>query len=502
MLSLPKIHTGGFNFGARQALTKPPEDWPEWIPALFPQYAFHAPGEHHAKLWDWTWKLEPGIRSHPLVEILARGGAKSTSAEMATVAVGARGARKYGLYISATQDQADDHVQTIADMIEGSSVERYYPDMAAPLVGKHGNSKGWRRNRLRCANGFTVDAYGLDNRSARGAKLEEHRPDFLVLDDVDAEHDTTETIQKKIKTITRKLLPAGSEDLAVLAVQNLVHSGSVFDQLANGEARFLMDREVVGPIPALYDALYDEDREEIVAGYPSWQGQSLERCRAMARDMGLEAFRIECQHEVDILDETAFKKEWFAANRYDPLERKIFNRSIARWEMWDTAAKDEPHHARTAMIVGDLMPDYRLLIRYAYADRLTFDLLPDRIIEESAPFVRDKKLRAVGIEDASSGTQALQVLSRTAPPWLRSKLLAMPATRAKEQEWGAAALWCRRGCVQLPEPDEAVPWLGVVEHELFSPRPDTLDLRDAFAKLINHVENATGAFSIRWRKVA
>lgn len=217
----------------------------------------------------------------------------------------------------------------------------------------------------------------------------------------------------------------------------------------------------------------------------------------------------------------SFRREWFADDRYDPAGDRFFNKTYRRYIMWDTAEEDKPQNARSAMIVGDLMPDYRLAIRYAFADRLTFDKLPDTITEEARPFARDKKLRVVCIEKKSTGGPAIQVLRTTAEPWLATRVEGVPAVNSKEQEWGAAAVWCRRGCIMLPEPDEESPWLPMVEHELFSARPSTLDLRDAFAKLINYVERSTaeelqeqrahgryrghayagGVFSERWRKI-
>ncbi len=140
-----------------------PTEWEAWLRALFPSYTRHPFAAHHAELWEWGWDVEVGVRPSPFVTILARGGAKSTSAEMMAVAWGARKTRRYVWYLSETQDQADDHVGNIASMLESAEISRYYPAMGERLVGKFGNSRGWRRNRLRTASGsFTVDALGLD----------------------------------------------------------------------------------------------------------------------------------------------------------------------------------------------------------------------------------------------------------------------------------------------------------------------------------------------------
>lgn len=283
------------------------EDWRRWVPRLFPGYVSGDDGvpipfaPHHEEFWDHVWSIRSGERPNPWVSVWGRGQAKSTNAEMAAVALGARRVVRYVLYVCGTQDQADDHVQNIGDMLESAEVEALYPELGRPMVGKTGQSKGWRRNRLRTSSGFTVDAIGLDAARARGAKLEDARPDLIIFDDLDDEADSLATVEKKIRTITRKLLPAGADDVAIIMVQNLVHEDSIFSRLVDGRARFLTDRVVSGPIPVVEDLEYEEredGRVEITGGRATWpEGMGLERCRRIIKDEGLEAFLIERQHE-------------------------------------------------------------------------------------------------------------------------------------------------------------------------------------------------------------
>ena len=277
--------------------------WRDWLGTLFSAYITGGFAQRHVEFWDWVWSLAPGVRPAPFVAIWPRGGAKSTSAELACVAVGARRLRHYALYICGTQDQADDHVQNIASLLESAMFGHYYPAMASRLVGKFGNVRGWRRNRLRTETGFTIDALGLDT-AARGVKLEEHRPDLMVFDDIDGELDSAATVEKKIKTLTTKLLPAGANDLAVLAVQNLIHVDSVFARLADGRAEFLSNRIVSGPHPAVEGLAYEQraGRYMIVAGKATWEGQSLARCQEMIDSFGMSAFLAEVQHDVEAPD--------------------------------------------------------------------------------------------------------------------------------------------------------------------------------------------------------
>lgn len=288
---------------------RPPDDDPErWLRALFPTYVSDRVGTgiplaaHHVAFWDWVWKIRAGERPPPFVAVWPRGGGKSTGAELACVAVGYRRTRRYVLYVSSTQQQADDHVANVAGLLESQKLAECDRLLAERSLGKYGNSRGWRRNRLRTAAGFTVDALGLDT-AARGVKLDEMRPDLIVLDDIDDTVDSQETIAKKVTNITQKLLPAGSSDLATLAVQNLVRYDGVFARLANVADKpgdFLADRIISGPHPALVGAEFEKQPDGtwlIVRGVPTWAGQSVEVCQQQLNDIGIRAFRSEMQHE-------------------------------------------------------------------------------------------------------------------------------------------------------------------------------------------------------------
>lgn len=476
------------------------ENWGEWLAACFPEYVIHPFGPHHEKHWNWVWLLKRGVRPDALLDAWPRGGAKSTSAEMSCVAVGALDKRSYGLYISATQDQADDHVQNVADMLAAPEIERRYPNLAARKVSKYGTSAGWRRNRLRTQSGFTIDAVGLD-KGFRGLKLEQRRPDFMVLDDVDSEADSQHTTEKKVMAITRKALPAGARDLAVLVSQNLIIPDGVVSQLVDGRAKFLAGRITNGPIPAIYDLEYQELADGLIelTGVPSWQGQDLDACRELANDIGIDAFLAECQHRMDVFGRAPFLRKWWdGKNRYDPTDVRLSRLAYGRFFAFDTANKAKEENAFTVGVIGEITRDYRLLIRDVIRDRKEFDELPEWVIRSLKRHAADLKLKGGWVEDAASGVQLLQVLGRTGPAWLRNVLWPSTPRGAKEERWAAASLWCSRDCVLLPHPDESVPWLGELEEELFSLNPKFKDQRDGLSMLINELEASMGILSQGW----
>ena len=337
----------------------PPDEPSAWLRAFFPRYvsdSLDRPvgfAEHHADMWRWVWALERGIAPPAYVGIWPRGGAKSTTAELAVARIGAVGSRSYALYVSETQEQADDHVANIGSMLGSPAFEAAYPLAANRLLDKYGNSKGWRRNRLRTASGLTIDALGLDT-AARGAKMDEARPDLMVFDDLDSDLDTAQATQKKIAALTKKLIPAGSSDLAILAIQNLVQPDGIFARLADGRADFMHNRTVSGPIPALEEFAYEAKPEggyRIVSGIPTWEGQDLARCQKMLDEMGLSAFLAECQHDVDEPEGGLFAAVEFLHIPWD--EQPVYDRSVCWVDPAVTDTDQSDSHAISISGVAD-----------------------------------------------------------------------------------------------------------------------------------------------------
>ncbi len=289
------------------------EGWRLWVETLFPTYAHAEFAFFHEDFWQWCWAVEAGQSARPYVAIWYRGAAKSTSMQLGAVSMGARRSRRYAWYISEHQDQADRHLLTIGNLLAKSSVERYYPDLGQRKVNKFGSSEGWRRNRYRTADGFTIDALGLDT-AARGGKLEEQRPDLMIFDDIDGKHDSPSVTQKKIEIITASLLPAGSPDLAVMFGQNLITRDSIASRLVDGRAEFLANARVSGPHPALRGAEFEvrpTGRGHVITrGTPLWQGFDLQACQDALDREGLEAFRRERQNDVDIAVPGTLFPEW------------------------------------------------------------------------------------------------------------------------------------------------------------------------------------------------
>lgn len=306
-------------------------DYQKWLNRHFSHIITAPLSSAHRTIWEWAEELKPGARPLAQFVILARGAGKSTTVELATARVGAKLTRRYVLYVSETQDQADKHVAAIASFLEKLGIER--------SLTRYGHSKGWKRNQLRAANGFNVEALGLDT-AARGIKLDEFRPDLIVLDDIDNQNDTPRATEKKIRTLTTAILPAGSSDCAILGVQNLILDGGVFSRIADGSADFLRRRAPVVMQPAIedleYEAYSDGDKTlyRITGGKPTWEGQSIAVCEDQINDWGLMAFLREAQHQVRGADGYFFDVD--ALRTVDALPGNLSGFKFCRG--WDLAA--------------------------------------------------------------------------------------------------------------------------------------------------------------------
>lgn len=272
------------------------EHWRDWLATNYEPYTRSPFAARMIRLWDWIDALTPGTRPRPRAECWPRGSGKSTTAELGVIRALVRGSRRFVLYISSIQPQADKHVESI-----GVAFERLGTGRA---VNQYGQSRGWRHNELHTAEGGSVIALGLDA-AARGIKIDQFRPDLIVLDDIDERSESDESREKKIVTLTQSILPAGSDDLAVLFVQNLIHSDSMMAKLIDGRADFLRDVEIGAFQPAIIEPVIEAETTDdgvtyhITGGEPTWEGQNLAVCERQIATWGLTAFRREAQHETD-----------------------------------------------------------------------------------------------------------------------------------------------------------------------------------------------------------
>ena len=292
------IKTGDFDTGRAYPIQGSDLDYKSWLRTYAPHAASSPLGEHHIRAWEWAENIEPGNPPPALIECWFRGGGKSTTMELISSRVAVKATKRFLLYVCATQDMADRHVQDIATTMERCGIER--------AVNKYGFSKGWNASKLRTENGFNVLAFGLDT-GARGVKLDYLRPDFIIFDDIDELDDSVSRVDKKVATITQTILPAKSTDCAIVFVQNRIHANSVMSKVLSGEVDMLQNRVQAPIVPAIQNLTYTTEEKEdgrmgyrITGGTPTWSHKGIEVCQREIDDFGLISFLRECQHEVGV----------------------------------------------------------------------------------------------------------------------------------------------------------------------------------------------------------
>jgi len=285
-----------FDDADAKPLTGAEMPWEPWAKRFLPGLCKFDFAEHHRQAWEWFEALPAEDTPPALVYCVNRGGAKSGTFEAACVRLCYTLRRRFVLYISETQKQANLHVQAIRTQLERSGVK--------PRLTEFGQSAGWQMSLLRTHNGFNVLALGLDSAS-RGIRFDEFRPDLIIADDLDGKHDTPHTTAKKLETLTESILPAGSPFCAFAFGQNVILEKGLMDQLVKGTAKWLSHRKTVF-IEAIKNFVWKERTQEdgsiafdIESGESSWPaGQPIRALQAILWKIGLRAFLREYQHKV------------------------------------------------------------------------------------------------------------------------------------------------------------------------------------------------------------
>ncbi|HEY3311332.1 MAG TPA: hypothetical protein VGK00_06790 [Anaerolineales bacterium] len=221
-----------------------------------------------------------------------------------------------------------------------------------------------------------------------------------------------------------------------------------------------------------------------------WPARFGEAENAAAKvDLGLRAYAGQHDQRPAPLGGSIYQSAWWhGRNRYDPRAEALI---VGRWLSWDTALKDQEQHDSSALTVWELLPDYRLRLRFASWHKLQFPQLATAIVDEAARWMTDGLLMGILIEDKASGISALQTLEQSAPPGVAALLRPFqPGNLSKLARARQASLWCERGRVLLPEPCQEVPWLYEFEQLLYRfPAARLNDPADSLAQALLHLEH-------------
>lgn len=300
--------------------------WDRWHYGLFPHKFTSKFGQRHIEFFTFTDSIELGVApDNAFFAVWPRGSGKTTVSESETVRLAALGKRRFILYVRSTQTKANESIQEISKMLEDENFARIYPDLSQRQLSKYGHSRGYNATMLQTQAGVTWLGLGFDA-AVRGVKVGSLRPDLIVFDDIDDRTDSPLAIEKKTNVITNDILPAGSQNVAIIGIQNLMHEASIFNTIVEGKADFLYNRVVSGPYPAIEKIAYEQKPEggyKITSGQATWNGQDLETCQRQINTWGLTSFLREAQHEVQNTDGGLFSHLEYRHEDYDKLPELI-----------------------------------------------------------------------------------------------------------------------------------------------------------------------------------
>lgn len=290
-------------------------DWPRAAALLAPDIVTADPAAAHLEVYQWAAGIEAGQRARPVVLCLARGAAKSSTLRLAVALTACAGTRSFPLWVHARADKATEAVSAVADLLSRPLVRAAFPEAATPYQTRRGRNRDDRLSRYRTASGFAIEATGLDV-AARGSLVDDiGRPDLIVLDDIESEHDSPLIRSRKLTAVSRRFLPMLAPHGTVAFAQNRISKHSIMSAVLDGTAEILSGARIIGPVPQVdgleYEARTDDEldaleaagqaplRWRITAGTPTWEGQDLAVSELELNDLGPSAFLAEKQHAVD-----------------------------------------------------------------------------------------------------------------------------------------------------------------------------------------------------------
>lgn len=364
--------------------------WPVWTQLLAPGFVSSEFADAHYLMWDWWRKVDRGQPPPPLAAAMFRGGAKSATAVLMTVGVALGRLRDYALYVHAVKEKAQDEVGAMSELLQSDRVARTFPDTAAAYVTRSGQQRDNRIERFRNQAGFTIDAFGMDQ-ALRGRRMDEDRPGWIILDDLEDHRDSPYITRKKQTTVTSTIIPAGSPDVAIVFVQNLIHPRSMMSAVAGGSLELLANRVMVGPVEAIRGLTYaersdaeldqlevageDRRRWKVTGGIPAWGRYGLDVAERELNLMGAAAFEREKQHNFDIVEGDLFHPDhWQYVASSEVPTLTVMARA------WDLAASEDESADFTAGTIGGLSEAGDLYILDVYRNQLSIADVEEKVV--------------------------------------------------------------------------------------------------------------------------
>jgi predicted phage terminase large subunit-like protein len=386
--------------------------------------------------------------------------------------------KKFVLIICQTQAQARQHMANLKFELEQN---RLLKSDLGPFREDQG-SGDWAISSLVFQNtGARIMIASVDQ-SIRGIRHHEHRPDLLILDDIEdmASAKTYESRTKLFDWFTREIIPLGDIGTRTIIVGNLLHEDAIVMKL-----RRMMDgKELKGTY--CWFPLLNEQQECLWPGkFDTWE--KIEDLRlSVANEM---AWRQEYLLEI-ISDSTrAVHPEWI--QRYQEMPA-FTNDNYYRGAFigMDLAIADHEKADKTAMVVahvfgwGDAAKIY--IVPHPINERLDFPTCLERAKSLSSIYSFHNMKAKMFIEDNAYQKALPQMLQQDRYP-----AVGVPSKGDKRSRIALISPLIKNGSVLFPEAgcEELIMQLTGFGHENHD------DLADALTLLVSEIWKSNDGYS-------
>ena len=186
--------------------TRAPKDFRFFCETYFPHLLKYRPSAFHE--WFFGKASEWAAAHGGKTEIAApRGNAKTTFARMYVLWRLVRGDTHFVIFISDTVDQAQESLEAIKiELEENPRLARDFPEVS-------GFGRVWQAEEIVTKSRVKIKVYGSGKR-IRGANYQGHRPDLIVLDDLENDENvrTKEQRDKLENWFSRSVMELGPPD--------------------------------------------------------------------------------------------------------------------------------------------------------------------------------------------------------------------------------------------------------------------------------------------------
>ena len=232
---------------------------------LFPhRHTEDMPAYHPRVIRDWH------STERVVVDLIFRGGAKSSIAEESVVTMACFRKFTNALILGENETRAKERLSAVKHEFETNE----------DLIEIFGNMRGdvWQETRIELTNGLVISAVGR-GQSLRGVKHHQHRPDIAFCDDLEDEETVRTDVgrMKALQWFTKTLMPALTPNARIRMAATPLHP----EALAMKVSR--LPGALVHKIPIVS---FDANGEE-VSSWPSRYPLSwIHRQRDTYRDLG------------------------------------------------------------------------------------------------------------------------------------------------------------------------------------------------------------------------